>query len=89
MALAKERTVALCTKFGAGAQDTGNAKVQIAICTERIKDLTLHTQNYKHDSCAKRSLLKIVGHRRRLLKYLKNRNLDEYRALIKELGLRK
>ncbi|MGL4982457.1 MAG: 30S ribosomal protein S15 [Treponemataceae bacterium] len=89
MPLTKEKTSALITKFGANAKDTGNAQVQIAIMTERIRELTEHCKTFKKDKSASRSLIKIVGQRRRLLKYLQSRELEAYRALIKELGLRK
>ena len=69
--------------------DTGNTRVQVAILTERIKQLTAHTKNFPKDSGAKRGLLKVVGARRALLKYLQRTNLEGYRELIKELGLRK
>lgn len=89
MALSKERTLELCAKFGKNEKDTGNVNVQIAICTERIKDLTEHMQNFGHDACAQRHLKMIVGQRGRLLRYLKSRDLEGYRTLIKELGIRK
>ncbi|MBR7064520.1 MAG: 30S ribosomal protein S15 [Treponema sp.] len=89
MALAKESTVALVTKFGANEKDTGNTKVQVAILTERIKQLTEHSKRFPKDKSSKRSLLKIVGQRRKLLKYYERTDLEGYRALIKELGLRK
>ena len=89
MALAKEKTSALISTFGANDKDTGNVKVQVAILTERIKQLTEHCNNLKKDKSAARSLLKLVGQRRKLLKYMQRTNLEGYRALIKELGLRK
>ena len=89
MALTKETTKALVGKFGANEADTGNTKVQIALLTERIKQLTAHTQNFPKDTGAKRAMLKVIGSRRSLLKYLQNKDLEAYRALIKELGLRK
>jgi small subunit ribosomal protein S15 len=89
MALTKEQSVAIVSKFGTKENDTGNTKVQIALLTERIKELTTHVQNYPKDKSAKRSLLKVIGQRRKLLKYLQRRELETYRALIKELGLRK
>ncbi|MBQ0050817.1 MAG: 30S ribosomal protein S15 [Treponema sp.] len=88
MALTKETTASLVSKFGANEADTGNTKVQIAILTERIKQLTEHSKNFPKDTGAKRSLLKVIGARRALLKYLQNKDLEAYRALIKELGLR-
>ena len=88
MALTKETTKSIVVKFGANESDTGNTKVQIAILTERIKQLTAHTKNFPKDSGAKRGLLKVIGARRSLLKYYERTNLEGYRELIKELGLR-
>ncbi len=88
MALTKEQSAAIISKFGANDADTGNSKVQIALLTERIKQLTTHSKTFPKDSGAKRSLLKIIGQRRKLLKYLERRDLETYRALIAELGLR-
>lgn len=89
MALSKEQSASLVTKFGANERDTGNTKVQIALLTARVEQLTAHVQNYPKDKSAKRSLLKVIGQRKKLLKYLQTTNLETYRALIKELGLRK
>ena len=89
MALTKETTAALVSKFGANESDTGNTKVQIALLTERIKQLTTHSQNFPKDTSCKRALLKVIGARRSLLKYLQKKDLETYRSLIKELGLRK
>lgn len=89
MALTKENTAAVVTKFGANEKDTGNTNVQIAILTERIKELTEHCKTFKKDKSSQRGLIILVGKRRRLLKYLQRRNLESYRTLIKELGLRK
>ncbi|MCQ2594114.1 MAG: 30S ribosomal protein S15 [Treponemataceae bacterium] len=89
MALSKEKTSALVSAFGANANDTGNVRVQVAVITERIKQLTEHCKMYKKDTSAARSLLKLVGQRRSLLKYMQRTDLEGYRALIKELGLRK
>lgn len=89
MALAKETTAGLVTKFGANGQDTGNTRVQVAILTERIAQLTAHTTKFPKDKNVKRSLLKLVGQRKKLLRYYQRTNLEGYRALIKELGLRK
>ena len=89
MALTKEKTLSLIKNFGANEKDTGNSKVQIALLTERIKQLTEHCKTFKKDKGASRSLIKLVGQRRKLLKYLQRTNLETYRALIKELGLRK
>ncbi len=89
MALTKETSAAIVSKFGAKENDTGNSKVQIALLTERIKQLTAHVQRFPKDSGAKRSMMKIVGQRRSMLKYLERRDLEAYRALIKDLDLRK
>ena len=89
MALTKEKTASVVTNFGANEKDTGNKKVQIALLTERIKQLTEHCKTFKKDTGSSRALIKLVGQRRRLLKYLQRTGLETYRELIKELGLRK
>ncbi len=89
MALTKEETASIVSKFGANEADTGNTKVQVALMTERIKQLTAHVKQFPKDTGAKRGLLKVVGARRSLLKYLQRKDLELYRSLIKELGLRK
>ena len=89
MALTKEETASIVSKFGANEADTGNTKVQVALTTERIKQLTAHVKQFPKDTGAKRGLLKVVGARRSLLKYLQRKDLELYRSLIKELGLRK
>ncbi len=89
MALSKETTSAVVSKFGANENDTGNSKVQIALLTERIKQLTAHVQRFPKDTSCKRSMMKLVGQRRKMLKYLERRELETYRSLLKELGLRK
>lgn len=76
-------------KFGLNGQDTGSTKVQIALLTQRIATLTDHFKTHKKDHHSRRGLLKLVGRRRRLLKYLQNNNIHEYRVLIEALGLRK
>lgn len=89
MALAKETTKAVVTKYGEKEGDTGNVKVQIALLTERTKQLTEHVKRFPKDAGAKRALLKVVGQRRKMLRYFERTNLEGYRAFIKELGLRK
>jgi len=89
MALKKEAKATIVAEHGAGQQDTGNTDVQVALLTERINDLTEHLKVQKKDHSSRRGLLKMVGRRRRLLKYLQNNDIDRYRALIKKLGLRK
>lgn len=87
--LSAERKQEIITKFGENAQDTGNTRVQVALLTARINDLTEHLRSNKKDHHSRRGLLMLVGQRRRLLAYLEKSNLEGYRALIKELGLRK
>ncbi len=89
MALTKETTASIVSRFGVNEADTGNTKVQIAILTERIKQLTTHSNNFPKDTSAKRSLLKVIGARRSLLRYLQRKDLATYRQLISDLGLRK
>ncbi|MCA9785467.1 MAG: 30S ribosomal protein S15 [Candidatus Cloacimonetes bacterium] len=89
MSITRERTAELCTEYGAGPQDTGNTKVQIAVFTERIRNLTEHAKSNPKDHHSTRGLLMLVGKRRRLLNYLMSRDLEGYRALIQQLGLRR
>jgi small subunit ribosomal protein S15 len=89
MMLTTERKRELAAKFGANERDTGNTKVQVALLTERINHLTEHLRTQKKDHHSRRGLLMLVGRRRRFLDYLQRRDLEGYRALIKELGLRK
>jgi small subunit ribosomal protein S15 len=87
--LTSERKQELVAKFGKGEADTGSAEVQIALLTERINDLTEHLRSHKKDHHSRRGLLMLVGQRRRFLNYLERKDLEGYRALIRELGLRK
>ncbi|MCQ2610237.1 MAG: 30S ribosomal protein S15 [Treponema sp.] len=89
MALSKEQSQNIVSKFGTKENDTGNTKVQVALLTARVNQLTEHLKAYPKDKSAKRGLLKVIGQRKKLLKYLMRTNLEEYRSLIKELGLRK
>ncbi len=89
MALSKEETSVLIKKYGKNEKDTGSAEVQIALLTERIKDLTAHLKANKQDAGARRSLLILVGKRRSLLNYLSKKNPEGYSELIKKLGIRK
>jgi small subunit ribosomal protein S15 len=89
MPLTKEQKTELVGRFGSGEKDTGSTKVQIALLTQRITELTEHMKVHKHDHHSRRGLLKMVGRRRRLLTYLQKHDLEGYRALIKELGLRR
>ena len=89
MALTKEAKQEIVGKFGRATADTGSPQVQIALLTRRINELTDHLRTHKHDHHSRRGLLKLVGRRRRLLDYLSRKDLEGYRALIKELGLRR
>ena len=89
MALTKEAKQELITKHGRSTSDTGSTEVQIAMLTQRINELTEHLRTHKHDHYSRRGLLKLVGRRRRFLNYLQRKDLEGYRALIKELGLRR
>ena len=86
--ISKERTAELIAEYGKNAQDSGSAEVQVAILTERIRNLTEHLKENPKDHHTRRGLLMLVGKRRRLLVYIKNRDLLEYRELIKKLGIR-
>ena len=87
--LSAERKQEIVGKFGANDKDTGNTRVQIALFTARINDLTEHLRENSKDHHSRRGLLMLVGQRRRMLNYLEKSDLEGYRALIKELGLRK
>jgi small subunit ribosomal protein S15 len=89
MALNKEEVTSIVTKFGKNEKDSGASEVQIALLTERINQLTEHCKQFKKDKSSQRGLLILVGKRRRMLKYVQRTNLEKYRSLIKELGLRK
>jgi small subunit ribosomal protein S15 len=89
MTLTKERKQELVERFGGGPADTGRTEVQIALLTERINDLTTHLRTNRKDHHSRRGLLMLVGRRRRLLSYLQRDDLERYRALIRELGLRR
>ena len=88
-AITTERKREIAAKFGANEQDMVSTKVQIALLTERINHLTEHLRAQSKDHHSRRGLLMLVGKRRRFLDYLQRRDLEGYRALIKELGLRK
>lgn len=87
--MAMKTKAEIIAKFGKDSKDTGSANVQVAILTERISHLTEHLKFHFKDVHSRAGLLKLVGKRRRLLNYIKNRNLDEYRELIEKLGIRK
>jgi small subunit ribosomal protein S15 len=89
IAITAERKREITAKFGANEQDTGNTRVQVALLTERINHLTEHLREQGKDHHSRRGLLMLVGRRRRFLDYLRRRDLEGYRTLIKELGLRK
>lgn len=86
--ISKERTAELIAEFGKNPQDSGSAEVQVAILSERIRNLTEHLKQHPKDHHTRRGLLMLVGKRRRLLVYIKNRDILEYRELIKKLGIR-
>ena len=88
-AITSERKREIAAQFGASENDTGNTRVQVALLTERINHLTEHLREHKKDHHSRRGLLMLVGQRRRLLKYMQKTNLEGYRSLIKELGLRR
>lgn len=87
--ITKQRKAELIKEFGGTEKDTGRAEVQIAILTERINNLNVHFKSHKHDYHSNRGLLKLVGKRRNLLAYLKNKDVARYREIIKALGLRR
>ncbi len=89
MALTKERKQELVDRFGDNAMDTGKAEVQIAMLSDRINHLTDHLRAHRKDHHSRRGLLMLVGRRRRFLNYLQSTDLERYRALIRELGLRR
>ncbi len=87
--ISKERKAEIINEYGRTPQDTGSPEVQIALLTERIRELTEHMKENKKDYHSNRGLLKMVGQRRNLLAYLKKTDLEGYRTLIARLGLRK
>ena len=89
MSLTAERKREIIAQFGENEQDTGNTRVQVALLTQRINDLTAHLRTHKKDHHSRRGLLMLVGRRRRLLNYLQRNDLEGYRSLVRELGLRK
>lgn len=88
LSITKERTAELIKEFGKGEGDSGSPEVQIAILTERIRNLTEHLKTHKKDNHTRRGLMMLIGKRRGMLKYIKERNIEEYRELIKKLGIR-
>jgi small subunit ribosomal protein S15 len=89
MTLTVEEKREVVQQFGKDETDTGSPEVQIALLTRRINHLTEHLREHKHDHHSRRGLLMLVGQRRRLLNYLGRKDLDRYRSLIQELGLRR
>jgi len=89
VSLTKEAKQEIVKTHGASTSDTGSTKVQVALLTRRINDLTEHLRSHPKDHYSRRGLLKLVGRRRRFLTYLQKHDLEGYRALIKELGLRR
>jgi small subunit ribosomal protein S15 len=88
MPLTKDKKQELVGKYGRSGGDTGSAEVQVAMLTERINELTEHLRSHVKDHHSRRGLLKMVGKRRRLLAYLESSDLERYRSLVSELGLR-
>jgi len=89
MSITVERKQALIQEYATGEGDTGSPEVQVAILSERIKNLTEHLQTHAKDFHSRRGLLVMVGQRRRLLDYLKRKNSERYQELVKRLGLRR
>jgi small subunit ribosomal protein S15 len=89
MAITQERKRELTEQFGDSPTDTGKTEVQIALLTERINDLNEHLREHRKDHHSRRGLLMLVGRRRRLLNYLRDSDLERYRSVLRELGLRR
>jgi len=88
MGLSTDKKTEIVKEFGKGESDTGSAEVQIALLTTRVEELTEHLNEHKKDFSAQRGLRKMVGQRRRLLKYVKRHDLATYRQLLERLGIR-
>ncbi len=89
MTLTVEDKQEIVARFGKDENDTGSTQVQVALLTRRINDLTEHLREHKHDHHSRRGLLMLVGQRRRFLNYLQKSDLEGYRKLVRDLGLRK
>ena len=89
MPLDTETKKKIMAEYGTGENDTGSPEVQIAMLTQRIRDLTEHARAHKHDHHSRRGLLLLVGRRKRMLRYLESVDIERYRTLIKRLGLRR
>ena len=88
LSISKERTAELIKEFGKNEADSGSAEVQVAILSERIRNLTEHLKVHKKDNHTRRGLMMLIGKRRGLGKHIKEQDIEEYRALIKKLGIR-
>jgi small subunit ribosomal protein S15 len=89
MTLTAEAKRDIVARYGRGDADTGSTEVQVALLTARINHLTEHLRDHQHDHHSRRGLLMLVGRRRRFLNYLQKKDLEGYRSLIRELGLRR
>ena len=88
LSISKEKTAELIKEFGKSDNDSGSAEVQVAILSERIRNLTEHLKTHKKDNHTRLGLMKLIGKRRGLLKHIQESNIDEDRVLIKKLGIR-
>lgn len=88
MALSQDVKTSIIAEYARGEGDTGSPEVQVALLTQRIKDLTEHLKTHKKDHHTRRGLLKLVGQRRRMLNYLKKTDIERYRDVIAKLGIR-
>jgi len=89
MPLTKVQKQEIVKKYGKSSSDSGSTEVQVAILTERINELSSHFSTHKKDNHSRTGLLRMVGKRRRLLDYLQSKNIERYRKIVDELGLRK
>lgn len=89
MALTKQEKLTVVAEYGNNEKNTGATEVQIALLTDRIQHLTEHFKTHKKDHASRRGLLKLVGQRRRLLRYLSRKDIESYRAILGKLNLRK
>lgn len=89
MPLDRDQKFEIVQKYSRGENDTGSVEVQVALITHRVRELTEHLKAHQHDHHSRRGLKKLVGQRRRLLRYLQNNDLNRYRDLIENLGLRR
>ena len=89
MSMSAEQKAAIVAEYGKGANDTGSTEVQVALLSARITDLTPHFQEHKKDHHSRQGLVRLVNQRRKLLDYLKAKDVESYRDLIKKLGLRR